>query len=175
MPFLPAIPAGLAVAATAASAAATGAAAIFAYQGQKASANYSQQAYAQQAAFQKQLGERNAALVDIEGAAAEDALQRDRRRRLAALQAGMAGSGIQSGVGSPLDLYADNFAQASRDVRNLRYTTAVQRQNAILGGEISSRNEMLNSIGAQVAGQQAFGSLIGGFGQAAGIGAGVLS
>lgn len=139
--------------------------------GAQQSAKQQKQAYEQQAAFQTQLSERNAALVDIEGEAAQLALKRDRQRRLASLTAAMSASGAQL-AGSPLDLYADNAAQASRDMYALRYNTNLRRQEALLGGAIATRKELLGSIGADIQSFQSYGSILGGFGQALQIGAG---
>jgi hypothetical protein len=140
---------------------------VASYVGAKSQAKYEQDAYGQQAAFQTALGERNAKLVDIEGAAAADALARDRARRLGAFRARVGASG-GTFSGSPLDAYADEAGQYSRDASYLRFNTAVRRQDAVLGGQVATRRELLGQTAAQVQGNNAYGSILGGFGQAAG-------
>lgn len=185
MPFL--APIGVAGAAAAASASAASTAATvasivgataavagtgLAFYGQQAQASYQKKAAQQQAEFQRAMGARNAALVDIEGRAAEDALRRDRVRRLSALRAAQGASGISGG--SPLDLYADNAAQASRDLSYLGFETARRRQEAVLGGQVATRRELLGGISADFDKVGSYGTLIGGFGQAAGLAAGAF-
>lgn len=168
MAFLPAI---AVPALTAGAAASTAAAGIAAFAGARQQAKYQKQAYEQQSAFQTQLAERNARLIEIEGRAAADALSRDRMRRLGRSRA-MAGASGTEISGSPLDSMADEAGQYGRDLAWLQYNTAVKRQDAILGGQIASRRETLGAINAKITGDQAFGSILGGFGQAGAIASG---
>lgn len=170
MAFLAALP----VALTAASAATTAAAGLAAFAGQRQQANYEQSAYNQQAQFQTELAKRNEQIVATEGRAAEDALRRDRMRRLglSRARAGASGTTLE---GSPLEALADEASQYGRDLNYLQYQTRVRMQDARLGGQVATRRELLNATAAGIAGDQAFGSILGGFGQAGAIAAGIYA
>ena len=168
MAFLPAV---IVPALTAASAAATAAAGFVSYAGARQQAKYETQAYNDQSVFQQQIAGRNAKLVTIEGRAAEDALRRDRMRRLGRARSVAGASGTELS-GSPLESIADEAGQYGRDLAWLQFNTSVRRQDAILGGQVASRRELLGSINAQVQGEQAFGSILSGFGQAGAIASG---
>lgn len=160
-------PIGVFLAANAGAVAAVGAAAtigtgVFTAVSQKQAADSEQAAYEQNAEIQRQIGERNAKLVDIEGEAARKELLRDRARRIGAARAAMGAGGYQL-TGSPLDVLAGEYAQTARDIGYLGYNTAVARQNALLGGAIASRTQLLDASAAQNRGNAAYGSLLGGF------------
>jgi len=166
MAFLAPIGAFLAANAGTISAVSAAAAAIgtgaFTAASQYSAAKQEEKAYKQSAELQRAIGERNAALVDIEGEAARVALIRDRARRIGAARAQLGASGFDLS-GSPLDLIADENAQVTRDLLYLDYNTRVARENALLGGAIATRNQLLDATGARQRSQSAYGSLLGGF------------
>lgn len=170
MGFIAAIPAVL----MGVSAAASAASGIASFVGARQQASYEQEGYQQQAAFQAQLAERNVALIDTQNRAEEDALKRDRERRLGISRARAGASGVQL-EGSPLEALADEAAQYGRDASYLRYTNQVRRQDAVLGGQVAVRREQMGYNAAKVQGNQAFGSILGGFGQAGAIASGMFT
>jgi hypothetical protein len=135
--------------------------------GARQAADFEAETSRQNAEYQRALAERNAARVDLSAAVEEDALKRDRARRMSTIRATAAafGGGFE---GSPLEVEADSAAQVSRDLTNLRYNFAVAREDALIEGYSAVRRENLNAQSASIRGRAAYGSLLGGFADAVG-------
>ena len=103
----------------------------------------------QNASIQRQ----NARAAKEQAAAREEQLRRDRARRIGTIRAQI---GAQGGTieGSPLDILADEAAEAELDARLVRF-----------GGQVQARDFRNQARSSTLSG---VGSLIGGAGQAAG-------
>lgn len=82
---------------------------------QSASAQASAQRY------NSRVAQMNAQAALEQGKIAEDQQHREVERRLGQMRANYAASGVDVGVGSPLDVLGDSAAQAEQDRLNLRY------------------------------------------------------
>lgn len=174
--------AGLLVAAFAVSAASSMAAGVVGYmQGQfqakmaLRSAELQSKVALQNAEIAQQLGERNAGAALDRAASQERLVRRDRMRRIGHARAAFGAMGTQL-EGTPMAVLSDAIQTAELDAHLTRHQGTVDAANARLQADLQSRNSQLQSAGALFTGaanaemfrSQAFGSLLGGLGEAAG-------
>ncbi len=122
-----------------------------------------------------QLGERNAGAALGRAASQERLTRRDRMRRIAHARAAFGAMGTQL-EGTPMAVLSDAIQTAELDAHLSRHQGVVDASNARLQADLQSRNHELQSAGALFTGaanaemfrSQAFGSLLGGLGEAAG-------
>jgi hypothetical protein len=153
------------------SAATTAAAAGVSYAQQRAAAKYQEDVARQNAAFQAKLTASNVARAKLAANLAEDAAVRDRRRKMSALRTAIGAAGVGFG-GSPLEIVADSAATARRDIEVLKMNASQRIYDTSLQGQSQERQYLFDAQAAQFKGNEAFGTLLGGFGQAVGQGAG---
>jgi hypothetical protein len=123
---------------------------------------YQEKVASNNARFQRDLGERNAAAVLAASRAEQARFRRESQRRLAATRAGIAGSGFRL-EGTPLELMGDQASEAEENAMLIRHAGRVNAQQARFGGAIDYRNSMVQGQSAMMAGTS---QAIGAYGQA---------
>lgn len=116
------------------------------------------------AEFARELGERNALAAREDAKAEEDRYRDEMRQRIAYMQSRYGARGVAL-TGTPLEILGKATAEAERNALLIRHAGSVQAQQALLGAQIQSRNDIIAASGYQ---SQIGQSLLGGFGQAAG-------
>ena len=149
-------------------AATTAAGATYSYVQQQKSAKYQEKVALQNAEFQRKLTAANLARAKLESLASEQALRNQQRRRIATLTTAIAASGAGYG-GSPLEIVADSAKQSRLGLEYLKMNNAQREYDAQLSGQVTERRYLFEAQGAAFERQAAFGTLLGGYGQAAGI------
>lgn len=152
------------------SAATTAAAAGVSFLQQQASAKYQEDVARQNAEFQAKLTASNVARAKLAANLSEDAAIRDRRRKLSALRTAIGAAGVGFG-GSPLEIVADSAATARRDIEVLKLNNRQRIYDTMLSGQSQERQYLFEAQAAGFRRNEAFGTLLGGFGQAVGQGA----
>lgn len=137
------------------------------YVAQQSAANYQLAIARQNAQVQAQVTERNKRLLQTQKLAAESDLLRQQERKQSAIRAAIGAAGVGFG-GSPLEILADSAAQAGRDLETLRFSFQTKIENAALAGNVAQFDEAVRIGELQYKKSQAFGTLIGGYGQAVG-------
>ncbi len=136
----------------------------------------------QQAAFyetQQGISRQNSQIVAQQTSAKEDLQRREARRIIARQRAGLAESGVDSTVGSALDILDQSSVEAELDAMTIRYEGELARRNLQLEGDQAGINAKLASKG----GDRAFASgvigagssLLSGFAAAKGFRGGTLN
>lgn len=121
-------------------------------------ARFQQQAAQQNAVFAAALGERNAQ-AELQRAEAEEVrFRRDRQRRSAATRAAFGAAGVQV-EGTPLEVLADQAAEAEEDALLIRLGGLTAAQRARLRGDVEAREQRLRAAAFR---QQAGTSLLAG-------------
>lgn len=152
------------------SAATTAAAAGVSFVQQQASAKYQEDVARQNAAFQAKLTASNVARAKLAANLSEDVAARDRRRKLSSLRTAIGAAGVGFG-GSPLEIVADSAATARRDIEVLKLNNRQRIYDTMLTGQTQERQYLFDAQAAGFKRTEAFGTLLGGFGQSVSMGA----
>lgn len=152
------------------SAIASAGSAAYSFMQQRASASYQERVANENAAFQQKLTAANVAREKLAALASERALQNQNRRRMATLTNAIAASGAGMS-GSPLEIVADSAKQARLGLEYLKLNNSQRIEDVRLSGQSQERRYLFEAQGAAFERNSAFGTLLGGFGQSAGIGA----
>lgn len=107
----------------------------------------------QSAQFAQALAERNAAAAEQQAAAEEMRLRRDRARRLGLTRAGFGAAGVQL-AGTPLDVLADEAAEAEEEALLVRFRGRVGAQEARLRGGMEARSQTIAAQAARARGTE---------------------
>jgi hypothetical protein len=154
----------------ASSAVATAGSAAFGFVQQQQAASYQQKVANQNAEFQRKLTESNLSRARLESMATESALREQNDRRMATLRAAIGAAGTGFG-GSPLEIVADSARAARLDLEYLRINNRNREYDIQLQGQTAERNYRFDAQAASFQRQAAYGTLLGGFSQAVGMGA----
>lgn len=116
----------------------------------------------QNAAFQAQVTQFNVSQIQASTAAEEARVRRDMSRRLGATRAAIGATGFTA-EGTPLDVIADQAAEAEEIALLTRFGGRLQAQRARFQGSLAAREQLFTAQTARSRGGQA---LLGGFGRA---------
>ena len=86
---------------------------------------------------------------------------------MSALRTAIGAAGVGFG-GSPFEIVADSAATARRDIEVLKMNASQRIYDTSLQGQSQERQYLFDAQAAQFKGNEAFGTLLGGFGQAVG-------